>query len=276
VLAQLDAPLGRVLDVGAGPAPLSMAALDAGATSVIAVDRSRAALDVGALLDSRIETRRWSFPERLPDGPFDTIMAGHLINELDDPDRLAGELLARLQPGGSLVLIEPALRETSRGLLALRDRLVASGVVIRAPCFFAGPCPALVRASDWCHAEHAVEVSPLVAGLAAEAQLRRDTVKFSYLIAGKGAWPAAPENVWRIVSEPLPEKGKLRLFGCGPVGRHPLVQPTKLRDRQPVFAELERGDVATISTLVQRGDGLHLTPESRVDRIPRRGDSSNS
>jgi SAM-dependent methyltransferase len=274
VFSEVEAPLGRMLDVGTGPGPLAMAALDSGASSVLAVDRSRAALDVIGLLDARIETRRWSFPERLPDGPFDTIVAGHLLNELDDPDRLADEMLARLQPGGRIVVIEPALRETSRGLLALRDRLVASGVAIHAPCFFRGPCPALTRLSDWCHAEHAALVPPLVAELAADTQLRRDAVKFSYLIAGRGQWPAVSDDQWRIVSEPLPEKGKLRLYGCGPQGRHALVQPTKLRSQQSIFGELRRGDVVAIATLVRRGDGLHLTLDSTVERIARRGRSS--
>src|SRR5688572_5835080 len=40
ILGEMDRPLGDVLDVGAGPGPMAFAALDAGATSVEAVDQS--------------------------------------------------------------------------------------------------------------------------------------------------------------------------------------------------------------------------------------------
>src|SRR5437868_12206298 len=46
VLPEVGASLGRVLDVGSGPGPLALAALDAGAESAHALDRSDAALSV--------------------------------------------------------------------------------------------------------------------------------------------------------------------------------------------------------------------------------------
>ena len=46
VLGELGGARGRVLDVGSGPGPMALAALDAGAAEALALDRSAAALGV--------------------------------------------------------------------------------------------------------------------------------------------------------------------------------------------------------------------------------------
>jgi SAM-dependent methyltransferase len=282
VLPELRAPLGDVLDVGSGPGPLALAALDAGATSARAIDRVPAALAVAKALASEggrvLPVEGWDPSRPLPAGPFDTILAGHVINELygDDLDRreaLVQQLLARLAPGGCLVIIEPALRETSRALLQLRDRLVARGASVRAPCMYRGDCPALVRPADWCHAEQPWVAPPLVEELAQAAKLHRDSLKMTYLVLQPpgAAWPELPAGrLFRIVSEPLPEKGKRRFIGCGPEGRIPLVLPDKhVRDDNRVFVDLRRGDVVRIDRLATRGDGLRLDDQSEVHVVSR-------
>ena len=127
-------------------------------------------------------------------------------------DRVRAWADALLAPGGTIVLVEPALRETSRELLArARPLLALSDCEIVAPCFWTGACPALARERDWCHDAAPVPSSP--------------RVDFSYLVlreAAAGA-PADPAVV-RIVSDPLPEKGRLKLYGCGATGRHLLVR----------------------------------------------------
>jgi len=291
VLGELGRKPGRVLDVGAGPAPLAFAAHDAGATRLVALDRSRPALAVAARLAAAhgiaLETIPWVPKDPLPEGPFDTIVVGHLLNELPaaEAEALCNALLDRLAPNGDLVLIEPALRETSRRLLGLRDRLVAGGIVVKAPCLFRGGCPALVRESDWCHAERPLVAPQLVAELARAAALHRDSVKMTYLIlaAPGSSWPGpATGPVFRMVSEQLPEKGKTRLFGCGPDGRLPLVLPDKrVSDDTRAFLSLRRGDLFSTNDLVQKGDGQQLSAASRVEILalagqPPRGRSSSS
>ena len=75
-------------------------------------------------------------------------MAAHLLNELvarlDVEGRaslVSGWCRELLEPEGLCLLIEPALRETSRALLAVRDRLIASGLSVLAPCLFHAACP---------------------------------------------------------------------------------------------------------------------------------------
>lgn len=284
VLGELgDRPLGRVLDVGAGPMPMGIAALDAGARSLHAIDRVERALLLGSSIAAdrdRVLTSTWD-PQRgdaLPAGPFDTIVAGHVLNELhlgaQALERRAGLVSALLQRGSEgarLVIIEPALRDTSRALLELRDRVTQEGVVVHAPCLVQAPCPALHKPTDWCHAQRAWDPPPQIAEIAERAKLHKDTLKLSYLVlSGNEAPPTFAADRFRIVSEPMPQKGKRVIFGCGPAGRHPLVR--RDRDATPANADfdaLERGDLISAGPLEPRGDGLRLGAESKVVRVAR-------
>ena len=284
VLSELPRRPRTALDLGSGPGPVAFAALDAGAAEVLAADRSARALaaarSLAGLSGEPLATREWS-PGRTGLGDLargralDLVTLGHVLNELFLGEAAAArraaflsEALDLLAPGGSLVVIEPALRETSRALLEVRDRLVAGGVSVRAPCLYRGSCPALVRSGDWCHAERRVELPPLVEEIGRRAGLRKEAVKMSYLVlAPRGeSWPEAPAGrIFRIVSEPLPSKGRLRYMGCGPEGRIGLALQEKDRsEANRAFDDLARGDVVEVGGAEPRGDGLRLGRESGV------------
>jgi len=296
VLGELAARPRAVLDLGSGPAPFAFAAMDAGASQVTAADRSKLALalarELAAEAGEGLSTREWNLQgdgrtlsAPLGDGErFDVVGLCHALNELfgegeqalNRRTALLEEALARVKPGGSAALIEPALRETSRDLLAVRDRIVARGYAVRAPCFYRGNCPALVKESDWCHADHAWRAPVLVEDLARVAGLRRESLKMSYLvIAPKGeAWREAPAGrIFRIVSEPLEGKGRQRYIGCGPEGRVGLALQQKHRtEANADFFELLRGDVVRVTEPEPRGDGLALTDRSGVSVLARAGE----
>ncbi len=214
----------------------------------------------------------------------DVIRMGHVLNALwnaptpeglpaQDERRAAllEQALGALAPGGSLVVIEPALRDTSRALLRVRDLLFAKGVSLRAPCLFRGACPALVKESDWCHAERPIDPPPLVAQIGKAAGLRKEAVKMSYLVLAPPGEPWAappPGRVLRVVSEPLAGKGRRRYMACGPEGRLGLVlQEKHVTDANRAFAHLLRGDVVEITGAEPRGDGLALGADSAVKVI---------
>ena len=324
VLSELPRRPRRVLDLGSGPGPLALAALDAGAAEVTACDRSKQALaaarELAGLGGLRLSTQPWNPTQAQPltaltgGQPPDLITLGHVVNELwkgDDAEARRAALLTEaaraLAPGGSLVVIEPALRDTSRALLRVRDRLVADGLAVRAPCLFRGACPALVKESDWCHAERAIDPPPLVAQVGKAAGLRKEAVKMSYLVlappgepwaeppagripGGGSANPAgapgdgsaspagAPgdgsaSQVFRIVSEPLAGKGRLRYMGCGPSGRRGLaLQEKHVGDANRRFETLRRGDVVALEGAEPRGDGLALGAGSRVTVLAEAGE----
>ena len=164
VLGELLNRPRQALDLGSGPGPLAFAALDAGASEVTAADRSRPALDLATKLAAEAEealsVRQWDPQAKkgLPEGQYDLITFGHVLNELFGRDDAAllrradliEEALGKLKPRGTVLIVEPALRETSRNLLKVRDLLVDRGYAVRAPCMFRGHCPALVKESDWC------------------------------------------------------------------------------------------------------------------------------
>jgi SAM-dependent methyltransferase len=285
VLSELPRQARAVLDLGSGPGPVALAALDAGAAEVVAADRSPRALAAARALAAeaglQLTTRPWD-PARGGDlgalaagRRFDAVCLGHVLNEIlsgeGEAERRAAlleEACRLLAPGGSVVVVEPALRETSRALLKVRDLLLARGLAIRAPCLFRGPCPALARESDWCHAERPLEPPPLVAEIARAAGLRKEALKMSYLVVAPPgeAWAEPPPGrVFRIVSEPIPSKGRLRYMGCGPEGRMGLaLQEKHLAEGNRRFGELLRGDLVEVTEVEPRGDGLRLSERSLV------------
>ncbi len=286
VLSELPRPPHTVLDLGSGPGPLAFAALDAGAAQVTAGDRSKQALaaarELSRLSGEPLATRDWNPTQGRPLSELtaggrapDAILMGHVLNELwkgegqaEKRAALLTQALALLAPGGSLVIIEPALRDTSRALLEVRDLLVAKGAAVRAPCLWRGACPALTKPSDWCHAERPIAPPPLVAQIGKAAGLRKEAVKMSYLVLAPPGEPWAeppPGRVFRVVSEPLAGKGRLRYMGCGPEGRLGLaLQEKHVGEGNRRFEALLRGDVISLEGAEPKGDGLGLGAGSTV------------
>ena len=195
-------------------------------------------------------------------GRFELVVAAHLLNELHVDAAPEARIAARarrvvawgralLADGGTMILVEPALRETSRALLGVRDRLAGSGLYIVAPCFWAGPCPAPARDRDWCHDAASVGSAP--------------RVDFSYLVLRARPGAPAATTVFRVVSDLLVEKGRLRIFGCGPAGRHALVRLDRAASpANAAFETLARGDVVTVEGTSVAPDGLRVTEQTSV------------
>jgi ribosomal protein RSM22 (predicted rRNA methylase) len=288
-LGELSNRPRTVLDLGSGPGPMAFAALDAGAAEVTAADRSKPALTLARSLAAEageaLATREWDPTRKAapPEGHYDVITMGHVLNELygtgDEAVKpraaLLEQVLAQVKKGGSLVVLEPALRETSRLLLKVRDVMVEKGYAIRAPCMYRGACQALVKETDWCHAERSWAMPRVVEELARAAGLHKEALKMSYLVlAPKGEpWAEArPERLFRIVSESLEGKGRQRYIGCGPEGRMGLAMQEKHRtEKNERFFKLHRGDVVAVTNTEEKGDGLALDDRSEVSVIAHAG-----
>jgi SAM-dependent methyltransferase len=203
-------------------------------------------------------------------GPFDVVLVGQVLSELDvglsaeiRVDRHAaflGDLLERFtHEHGSLVIVEPALRDRTRHLHRVRDLLASRGATVFAPCMHGGPCPVLAHESDWCHEDLPVDLPRWLVPVARAAGLRREGLTFSYLVVRKDgvrlaqSIPAAAVRL-RVVSELIRTKGKREAFVCGELaadgeGRSVAarVRATRLDRSASAFnapwAELRRGDV---------------------------------
>ncbi len=255
----------RILDLGAGPGPAAIAALDALGGEALAVDVSAAALAEARALGKSLRTQQLDLSREPAPKGFDLVIAANFLSELPAARRRA--LVEPLE--GVVVLVEPALRETGRALLELRDSLLAGGEwKALAPCLTQRPCPALFAAKDWCTAERRWKPPRHVVQLADATGLRADEMlSFAPLILARAA-PAPDRGVWRVVGVPQPEKGKRRFFICSDEGRLPL---TRL-DRQAApanepFSTLERGDRVRLGALERRGDGLRVGVDTKVEKL---------
>jgi SAM-dependent methyltransferase len=264
----------RILDVAAGPAPAALALLDALDGTALAVDASAAALsEARALSEELVQTQKADLRRGLPplDGHFDLAVVANALSELPGASRVPLIQALPVVDTGAVLLVEPALRETGRALLELRDALLRGGKwMAAAPCLTQRPCPALAHPRDWCTAQHPWEPPPHVAQLAAELGLRADEeLAYAPLVLTRGVAPP-PRDVWRVVGVPQPEKGKKRLFVCSDQGRMPVGRLD--RDEAPGnadFDRLGRGDLVMLGGVVCKGDGLRIGPHGQVRRVDR-------
>ncbi len=222
----------------------------------------------------------------LPSGGADFVWLSNVLNESDhaSAERQSGgvpawvKTLTRegLAADGGLYVIEPALHETARAAMRLRDALLEDDPTlgIFAPCAAAGPCRMLAErpARDWCHVALTWKPPPLVAQLDSLTGLRSQVQKFFYFVlrrdGKRAAEPRQGWSPWRVVGDLQREKGREKRLVCG-VDRCALLTRFK-RDRRPEnapFGDAERGDILWLSeSPAPLADGLRLAPGARVER----------
>jgi len=202
----------------------------------------------------------------------DLVVIGTLFNELAAGARIELTLraLAAIDNDGAVILIEPALRDTARALHELRDTILRSGRGhVFAPCTRTlPPNPALADPRDWCHEDRALQLPRRTAELARLTHLRDGGMKFAYLVLRRqplALVDAAP--AWRVVSAPMPAKGKREVIGCSAAGRIPLRLLRRHRTPQNRgFEAADRGDVLVCDAAPDE-DRVEITSDTRVERI---------
>jgi ribosomal protein RSM22 (predicted rRNA methylase) len=285
-------PRWKVLDLGAGLGATTLGIATFAkrvpgieGIDVVAVERDARALDVlahlaarcgcGSLADVtvpvRLETRQLDLEcvdLRLLGQGFSLITLGLTLNELwterataiEHRTALLAQCVSQLAEDGALIVIEPALRTSSRDLQRIRDVLAAGaypGVYVFAPCTAAGPCPLLARERDWCHEELPLALPETLRPVARAAGLRWEGLSYAYLTLRPRPGSLAPGTT-RIVGGPLRSKGRTEWLGCGDRG---LVRIARLdRDRSTDALEgAQRGSLVRIGGT----DGAHV----RADRV---------
>lgn len=210
-------------------------------------------------------------------GHFDVIILSNVMNELFARDGartrkrvgMLHDILKRsLADDGSCIIIEPALRETSREMLEVRDGMLEQGLHLYSPCLFSKKCPALVNPKDWCHEDIPWDPPALVKEIDNLTGLRKDSLKFSYLVLRKDRLSLADvcgPNSFRVVSEPLVSKGKVEFYLCGAGERKLITRLDKDRtERNRVFEMLKRGDVVGFEQLLDERKRLKVVKETVV------------
>jgi SAM-dependent methyltransferase len=282
----------RILDVGCGTGSALLGFMFwygerfGRPVEATAIDHSPHALqelqkDVAELFpESRLHVKRVDLgSDLLPSGPFDLILIGNVINEMSDGGlRLLQKVRDVAASDGWVIIVEPALLRTSRGLLRLRDLAVESGWTVFAPCTRQSHCPALAKDTDWCHHELTWQRPEFIRRIDENLGMIKKSLKFSYLTlnqAGLTMANAFPHgtDIYRMVSERFDEKGRTRFFLCGTTGRHGFIR--NRRDRRPVNQDadrLERYDLVTCSGCEFRENDVSIGKESGIQL--RRGGSA--
>jgi len=294
----------RVLDLGAGVGATSLgvarfAALSgtARALDVTAIDVDAEALEVFRALASdlrtlpgvanQLQTHVGDLASWSRSGSYDLIVLGLVLNELHGRrgDALLQnvlELAGCLAPDGALIIIEPALRETSRALHTLRDALAARSAApyVFAPCLRDAACPMLARPRDFCHERLLSDLPASLADIASSAGLRERDLTYSYLTltpqkrslrelgAGSG-------TLYRAVSGQLESKGKTEVWLCGEDAAPRAQRLDRQRTEHNAELELaERGGIIRVSNaeppsasgLMRIGKTVEITVVQRWER----------
>jgi SAM-dependent methyltransferase len=276
----------RVLDLGAGLGATSFGLarwlrirnLPVKQLTVLALEQNAAALrglttfhkalqGLDELVPLELEARAEDLRTLRSERGFQLVLFGFVLNELfvDAPDRvqqrarLVRDAYDMLAPDGALIILEPALKETTRELMQLRDALRDLPIV--APCLHDQGCPMLANERDWCHQELPYALPPALADVARAASLRWEGLSYASLVLSRRPVPRAASD-WRVVSDRLESKGKLELYGCG---RGEYVRFTQLnRSATPAnaaFGAARRGDILRIE-----GDEPRIEADTNVAR----------
>ncbi|MEU0284447.1 small ribosomal subunit Rsm22 family protein [Streptomyces sp. NPDC006147] len=199
---------------GTGAAAWAVGATWDGERPVTVLDWAGPALDLGRELAAGHRTLRGARWERarigpaLTLGPTDLVTVSYVLNELTASDR-AALVDAAAAAAQAVVIVEPGTPDGYARMIEARDRLVAAGFHVAAPCPHSAACP-IVPGTDWCHFSARVSRSSL------HRQIKGGTLpyedeKFSYVAVTRG--PVAPAPA-RVVRKPQIRKGQVLLDLC--------------------------------------------------------------
>jgi len=301
VLQELEQRLGwqppgqgalRLLDLGCGPGSATLAVADQWPdrrVEALAIDQNRQHLQLLQEMTKanpdrklRLETRAGDLKKTKdffrPTNDWHLITVGFALGEAfrgTDLERVlewVRQALASLHPQGLLVLVDPALRETSERLEQIRDVVAASGEArVWAPCPHASQCPLLAAGQYWCHEvrkwQAPASAEYLNRGLNRQIQL----LKYSFLVLGHpaesslGSEKSPTEG--RLVSPVAKVSGRLVFSLCANDGAVHTID-AQTRDLDPKekrrLLKVERGDWMRFENLVALPSGQHyrIGPET--------------
>ena len=172
------------------------------------------------------------------------------------------------------MLMEPALRETSRALHQVRDRLLQENrCTVYSPCLHEKDCPALLNRDDWCHEERIWNPPASIKQIDRDTRFIKDALKFSYLLLrtdGLTIAARSPET-FRLVSELRVLKGDTRAWLCNELGRSEVGRLDRAESpTNETWDECSRGTIVKIEKLTRKaGASLGRIPCDATVQIVR-------
>ncbi|MEE1928585.1 small ribosomal subunit Rsm22 family protein [Streptomyces sp. TRM 70351] len=157
----------------------------------------------------------------------DLVTVSYVLGELTEPDRDA-VVDAAARGGRAVVVVEPGTPDGYLRVRAARDRLLAAGLRVLAPCPHGATCP-ITPGTDWCHFAARVSRSSLHRRVKG-GTLPYEDEKYSYVAAVRDPDAAPGGPAARVVRRPQIRKGQVLLDLCTASGELARTTVTK-RDR---------------------------------------------
>ncbi|MBT2417418.1 small ribosomal subunit Rsm22 family protein [Streptomyces sp. ISL-22] len=199
---------------GTGAATWAVTATWPGERSVTVLDWAEPALTLGrdiAEANPSLQNARWQrarIGSALTLDSTDLVTVSYVLNELTAPDRTALVDTAAAA-ARSVVIVEAGTPAGYARVIEARDRLIAVGFHIAAPCPHSAACP-IAPGTDWCHFSARVSRSSLHRQIKG-GSLAYEDEKFSYVAATRLPVTPAPA---RVVRKPQIRKGQVLLDLC--------------------------------------------------------------
>lgn len=204
-----------MLDVGAGPGTAAWAVAEAfpGIAATL-VDHNPAFLALARSLGVEtsagpVQVERGELTSLKLDKSYDLVTCAYALTELDDTAMANAAERLWAATNGALVLIEPGRSRDYERLMAVRERLVALGAEVLAPCPHGRACP--LQPPDWCHFSVRLERSRDHMRLKG-ATLGYEDEKFSYLVLTRPG--LGRPAVARVLRPPEENKFSITLSVC--------------------------------------------------------------
>jgi len=222
-------PAGTALDWGCGTGIAGRRVAEAWPQqiqSLLLSDRSHPAQNF-AVARARTTLPGLAVQTAAADTATDLLVLSHVLNELA-PEAL--ERLLGLAAKAQVVLwVEPGTHETSRKLIAVRERLLARFRVI-APCPHAAACGMLASGNErhWCHhfarVPGYVHTDPGWGRFAQTLEIDLSSVPFSFLVLDRRPAVEKPDSrEARVIGVPRYYKGYAKVLSCQGDGVNELV-----------------------------------------------------
>src|SRR5215212_1963322 len=211
----------NLLDVGAGPGTATWAAAEAfpslqGFALLDANDALRT-LAINLFGDSfRLRDINYDRGEAravlAKADTADLVVASYMIGEISDAEQRALAELMWQKTRDTLLVIEPGTPAGYARIIALRERLIAQGAHVAAPCPHDGKCP--LQPSDWCHFTQRLQRSRAHKQVKG-AELPFEDERFAYVALTRAPVTRRPS---RVLAQPAVSKVEIAAKLCTPEG----------------------------------------------------------
>jgi ribosomal protein RSM22 (predicted rRNA methylase) len=210
-----------LLDIGAGPGTATWAAAEAFPSlqgfALLDTNDALRALALNLFSDSfRLRNTSYERGEArsalAKADTADLVIASYMIGEIGPAEQKALTDLMWQKTGDTLLVVEPGTPAGYARIIALRERLIAVGAHVAAPCPHDDKCP--LAAPDWCHFTQRLQRSRAHKQVKG-AELPFEDEKFAYVALTRTPMTKRPS---RLLAQPEVSKVEISAKLCTPDG----------------------------------------------------------